>query len=514
LAGFLLARSLDRRREIAIRLAMGATRRTLIGQLLTETMMLSVLGGVAGVGLSVWLLRILTTADLPLPIPVTLDLRLDGTVLAFSFVISMAAGLLLGIIPALQSTNLEIATTLKDESAGAGTSGRRLSLRNALVIAQVAVALVLMIGAGLFLQSMQNAQRVDPGFGKDPAALMTFAVAANRYTVEEGRIFVRTLLERVEQLPGVQSAGITGNMHLNPLSSSSINFNVDGMQPPTGQKSQNEYSVQVDAGFFGAMGIPIIRGRNFRDSDLPEGQRVAIISEAMAERYWPGQDPIGRSLRRETSPDLLVIGIAADTKIRTLGESPRPFIYRPYSQNYTTFMTLIAKTDLDAEKTAQDVLSAARELDPELWIWEAKTMERHLGVMLLPFRLTALLLTVFAALGMALASIGLYGMVSYAVSQRAREVGIRMSLGADGGTVMRMLIGGGLKLVSLGGVIGLAISFVLTRTLGSLLLEVGTTDPFAFAGSALVLAGVTFFACYLPARRAARVDPMVALRHD
>jgi len=512
LAGFLLARSLDRRREIAIRLAMGATRRTLIGQLLTETILLSILGGAAGVGLSIWLLRILLSAELPLPIPITLDLSPDATVLAFSFAVSMAAGLLLGIVPALQSTNLEIAATLKDESAGAGTSGRRLNLRNALVVAQVAVALVLMVGAGLFLKSMRQAQRVDPGFGKDPAVLLTYAVAANRYTVEEGRIFVRTLLERIEQLPRVQSAGITSNIHLNTLSSSSLNFNVDGVEPPPGQQTHNAYSCTVDPGFFSAMGIPIIRGRNFRDSDLPDGQRVAIISEAMAERFWPGQDPLGRALRR--SQDMVVVGIAANAKIRTLGENPRSFIYRPYSQDYTTYLTLIAKTELDAEKTALDVLATARELDPELWIWEAKTMERHLGIMLLPFRLTALLLSVFAMLGMALASVGLYGIVSYAVSQRSREVGIRMSLGADGGAVMRMLIGGGLKLVAIGGVIGLGLAFVVTRALGSLLLEVGTTDPAAFAGSTMLLTAVGFFACYFPARRAARVDPMVALRHD
>jgi putative ABC transport system permease protein len=332
--------------------------------------------------------------------------------------------------------------------------------------------------------------------------------------VEEGRIFVRTLLENIERLPGVRAAGVTSNIHLNSLSSQSLNFNIDGVDPPPGQKAHNVYTAKVDSGFFSAMGIPILRGRNFRDTDRPDGPRVAIISEAMAERFWPGQDPLGRALRHENSRDLVVIGIAANAKIRSLGESPRSFIYRPYSQNYTTFMTLIARTELDAEKAAMDILATARELDPELWVWEAKTMERHLGIMLLPFRLTALLLSAFAMLGMALASIGLYGIVSYAVSQRAREVGIRMSLGADGSAVMRMLVGGGMKLVIFGTVIGLALAFAVTRALGSLLLGVGTTDPAAFAGSATLLAAVAFSACYFPARRAARVDPMVALRHE
>ncbi len=514
LASFLLARGLDRRKEIALRLALGATRRTLVGQLLTETMLLGLAGGVAGVAFAVGLIRLLLSADLPLPVPITLDLGLDGMVLGFSLLVSLLAGVVLGLAPAVQSTKPDVATTLKDESAGGGQRGKS-TLRNVLVVAQVAASLVLLVGAGLFLRSFQRVQSVDPGFGREPAAIMTFLVPTNRYSEDEGRVFTRTLLERFEQLPGVEAVGLIGNIHLN-ASGRIYNYsiNVEGVEPPPGRDFHIVDYSPVDPGFFDAAGIGIIRGRNFNDQDLPDSPRVAVINQVMARRFWPGQDPIGRTIHREDAEDLTVVGVATDTKIRSIGEEPRSFIYRPYSQAYAPFLTVLARTSLDPEQTALDLLAAGRELDPELWVWQAKTMKQHLGIMLLPARLSAVILSAFSVLALALAAIGLYGIVSYAVSRRTREVGIMMSLGADHATVIRMLMSSGLKLVAIGGVIGLVMAFAAAKLVSGLLFNVSSFDLTTFLSVPLVLGAAAMLAAYIPARRASRVDPASALRAE
>jgi predicted permease len=314
----------------------------------------------------------------------------------------------------------------------------------------------------------------------------------------------------------VTAVGITSNLHLNTLNTQNLNINVDGVEPPEGRDSHMVDRAIVSAGFFDAAGIRILRGRNFEPTDLPDSPRVVIVNEALAETFFPGQDPLGRVLRRPDpeDPDLLIVGIAATAKIRSLGEAPRPFVYSAFSQRYTSFLTVVAKTAADPQRTAVDLMAAARELDPELWIWESKTMARHLGIMLLPARLSAVLLTAFAAVALALASIGLYGIVSYSVSKRAREVGIRMSLGADGGSVVKMLMTGGLKLVGIGALIGIAASLALAPALASLLFGIQATDAATFILMPLTLMAVATLAAYVPARRASRVDPVRALRAE
>ncbi len=512
LASFLLAQALDRRKEIALRLALGANRRGLVGQLLTETVMLGLSGGVAGVVVAAGSLRFLLGTDLPLP--VTLDLGLDWTVLGFSLLISLIAGLFLGLVPALQSTRPNLASTLKDETVGARRSGK-WTLRNALVVAQVTVSLILLVGAGLFLRSFQQVQSVDPGFGRDPAAILTVMVPGTRFTEDEGRVFARGMLDRFGQLPGVEAVGMIDNLHLNTLSTQSIGFNVDGVEPPPDREGHTADRATVDPGFYDAAGIRILRGRNFSDTDLPDRPRVAIVSEAMARRFWSSPDEaVGRVIRRDDDPDLLVIGVAGDAKVRSLGEAPRSFIYVPYSQSYSSFLTVVARTSRDPERLALEMLATGRGLDPEFWVWETKTMDRHLGVVLLPARLSALLLSVFAGLALALASVGLYGVVSYAVSQRTREVGIRMSLGATPGGVVRLLMQSGLRLVAVGGVIGLTLALAVSRLLGRLLFGVASADPFTFVTVPAVLAGAAILAAYVPARRASQVDPVTALRAE
>jgi predicted permease len=513
LASFLLARAIDRRKEVALRIALGASRRALIGQLLTETTLLALLGGLAGVALGRGLLALLVGADLPLPIPITLDLDLDATVLGFSLLASLAAGLLLGLAPALQTTNPDVAATIKDETAGVGRSGG-LTLRNALVVLQVATSVVLLVGAGLFLRSFQRIQTVDPGFGREPSALMTFIIPSTRYSEEEARVFVQRLEERLLDLPGVTAVGATGNIHLNTLSTQNMNINVDGVEPPPERDAHMVDRAEVDAGFFEAAGVRILRGRNFESYDLPGSQPVAIVNEALAEKFWPGQDALGRMLRRQDGKDLLIVGIASTAKIRSLGEAPRPFVYRPLSQDYTSYLTLVAKCERDPERVALDLMAAARELDRELWIWEAKSMARHLGIVLLPARLSAILLSAFAVLALVLASIGLYGIVSYSVAQRSREVGIRMSLGAGAGNVVSMLMRSGLKLVILGGILGIGGALVMAPALANLLFGIRPTDVVAFVGMPLVLGAVAVLSAYIPARRASRIDPVRALKAE
>ena len=485
LASFLLARALDRRKEIAMRLALGASRGSLVRRLLTETTLLSLLAGGAGVGLAVWLLDLLATADLPLPTPVTLDLRLDGNVLAFTFGVSVVAGALLGLVPALQSTRPDLT-----------------------------ISLVLLVGAGLFLRSFQQVLSVDPGFGREPTALMTFLTPATRFTPDEARVYTRRLLDRFRALPGVEAVGAISNLHLNPLSTSSSDFNVAGFEPPTDHGAFIADRAEVEPGFFEAAGIEIVRGRNFDDADRPDTRPVVVISETMARRFWTDGDAVGRLVRRRDDPSWLVVGVANDAKVRTLGESPRNMIYLPYSQRFTPSLTVVARTSIDPERTALALLAAGRELDPDLRVLETKTMDRHLALMRLPQQLSAFVLSAFGVLALALAAVGLYGVVSYGVARRTREIGIRKALGADGPRVVRLLVAGGLKLVVLGGALGLALAVVATRLLGGLLFEIDALDPLTFVGVPLVLGVAALFAAYLPARRASRVSPVVALRTD
>ena len=515
LASFLLARALDRHKEIAVRLALGASRGSLVRRLLTETTLLGLLAGGAGIGLAVWLLDLLASADLPLPIPVALDLRLDGIVLAFTVGVSIVAGALLGLVPALQSTRQDVSGALRSESAGGGQPGQ-LRWRNALVIAQLTISLVLLVGAGLFLRSFQQVQSVDPGFGREPTALLTFLTPATRFTPDEARVYTRRLLDRFRELPGVDAVGAISNLHLNPLSTSTSDFNVAGFEPPSDHGAFIADRAEVDPGFFEAAGIEILRGRNFGDADRPETQPVVIISEAMARRFWTDGDAVGRLVRRrdDEDPPWLVVGVASDAKVRTLGEAPRNMVYLPYSQQLARSLTVVARTSTDPDRTALTLLTAGRAVDPDLWVFETKTMDRHLAVMRLPQQLSAFVLSAFGVLALALAAVGLYGVVGYAVSRRTREIGIRMALGADGPRVVRLLVAGGLRLVVVGSALGLALAVAATRLLGGLLFEVDTLDPLTFVGVPLVLGAAALLAAWLPARRASRVHPVTALRTD
>ena len=510
LASFLLARAADRRKEIAVRLAMGAKRRTLVGQLLTETLILSGLGGALGIGLALWSLRALLSTDLPLPIPITLDLSLDGTVLGFSLVVTAAAGVFFGLAPAIQGTNPDVAPTLRDESTGGGR-GRAAGLRNLLVIGQVAVSVVLLVSAGLLTRSLLASSRVDPGFGEDPTGLLQVIVSSSRYSESEGLAFTDQLVDRLETLPGVVAVGLTDDLHLNNLNTQTRRISVEGVSPPEGREGFSIDYARIDEGFLDAAGIPLLEGRDFDRTDAAEAQPVAIVNQTFARRFFSAESPVGRTIG-VNDQETLVVGVARDTKIRSLGETPRPFIYLPYRQSYSAYVAFLARTTVDADITALEMLAAARELDPELMVVDAKTVERHIAIQLLPRRLGASVVAGFALLALILASIGLYGVVSYAVAQRSREVGIRLSLGAQSGTVVWMLTSGGMKLVLIGGGLGLVVAALLAQLLASLLYGVAALDVPTFLGVPAVLGAVALLASWFPARRASRVNPVAALK--
>jgi predicted permease len=509
LAAFLLARAVDRRKEFAVRLALGATRGRLISQLLVETVLTAMVAGVLGVWLARAALRLVLAADLPLPIPISFGLALDWRVLGFSVGISIVAGVLFGLAPALQATRFELASVIRDESGGGGRV--RARLRHALVAGQVAVSLVLLVAAGLFVRSLDAVRSVDPGFGGRPAAMVWLSIPRERDVVPT----VERLAQRVVELPGVETVGVIDNIHLNPLGTSSTFLEIEGVAPPKGRAGYDVDEAAIDTGFVAAVGLDLIRGRNFAATDRDSSPPVALVNQAFVDRYWPEGDAIGRRIRTvDTGPPIVVVGVVATARIRTLAEDPRPMLYLALAQRPSPAVWLIARTSGDAELLLPAMLRASREIEPDLFIFFSRTMKRHIETMSLPMKLGAQALAIFALLALVMASIGLYGTVSYAVAQRTKEVGIRLSLGADRGTVIRLLLWGGVRLVLIGVAVGLALALGLAQLIQGLLFGVRALDPLTFVVVPLVLVAVALLASWIPARRAGRVDPITALRAE
>jgi predicted permease len=418
-------------------------------------------------------------------------------------------------VPAWQSTRPDLVAALKSDSRSGGRPSH-VRWRNALVIAQVTLSLVLLVGAGLFLRSFQRVLAVDPGFAREPAALLSFIVPSTRFTPEQARIYTQRLLDRFRDVPGVSALGVTDNLPLNTLSTQSIGFNVDGHEPPPGRPTFAADRADVDPGYFDAIGIPIVQGRGFTAADRDGSRSVAIISAAMARHFWPGGTAVGQLIRTPDTADddLVVVGVAADAKIRTLGEAPRDMVYRSYLQHEPRGLTVVARTSLDAQQTALALMTAGRSIDPDLWVWEMKTLDRHLAVVRLPAQLSAFILAAFAGVALLLASIGLYGVVSYAVAQRTREMGIRVALGAETGSVIRLVTLDGLRLVLVGGVLGMALALGVMRLLSGLMFGGRVFDPPTLVAVPIILFVCASLAAYLPARRIRSIDPMLALRAD
>ncbi len=515
IANLLLVRAAERRREIAVRLAIGASRGRLIRQLLTESILLAFLGGLAGLLVAIWTARLIVAFKPPLPIPVNLDVPLDWRVLTFTLGVALLTGILCGLAPALQSTRPEVVAALKDEEVGLMRRHRKLGLRNLLVVAQVAVTALLLVGAGLFLRSLGNAQSIDPGFRLRKGVEVQMALElGGAYDEVRGRAFYDRLLERARALPGARAATLAQHLPLG-LNIHVSRAEIEGKpKPRKGEEPEVERS-SVIPGYFETLGIPLVAGRDFTASDGPGATQVAIVNQTAARRFWPGEDPLGKRMRfGEDSPWMTVVGVAKDGKYRTLGESPRSFIYSNSQQQYSSFMTLIVATDGSEQVMLEQVKRELDALDPNLPVFDIKTVSEHLSIMLFLARIGAALLAGFGALGLLLAGIGLYGVVAASVARRTREVGIRMSLGARRSDVLALVVREGMTLTGIGLALGLGLALLASQLLQGLLYGIGTHDPLTYTAVAVVLGGIALFANLIPAGRATRVEPVVALKYD
>jgi predicted permease len=514
LAGFLLARAADRKREIAVRLALGAKRAQLVRQLLVESVALALLGGLAGIALAWIATRLLMGYQPPLPIPIQLDIPIDGRVLLYTLLVSVLAGVGFGMAPGLQATRPDVAPTLRDESGGTGARSKS-RLRHGLVITQIAVCLVLLIASGLFLRSLLQAQRIDPGFDTSPAAIVRFVPGMVGYDDARGLAFFETLAERLRARADIDEVAMADRLPLG-ATVQTRNVNFDGMDPPAGRDAFDIDFANIDAAYFDVMQVPIIDGRGFSSADQAGAPSVAVVSQTLAGRFFPDGDAVGRTLYlgEDRSSPATVIGVAADALVRTLGEDPRPYLYLEARQTGASGLMVVARGRIPDDALLRAVRDEAAAIDPRIPALEAMTMEQHLALMLFPPRMAALLLSTFGALGLLLAAVGIWGVVSYAVARRTREVGIRMALGARPRDAVLLLTSGGARLVLIGAGTGILLAAAVSRLLSRYLFGVAAFDPLTFLGVPLLLALVGVGAAWLPARRAASIDPIRAIRSD
>ena len=511
-ANLLLAQASGRVREMAIRSALGAERSRLIRQVLTESILLSLAAGGVGFLLAIWSSPLLLRLKPAMLSFITLDLQPDWRVIGFTLFASLLTGFVFGLVPALRSSKVDVVSRLKGESHG-GFAKR--SLRGALVVIQVAVCLVLLTSAGLCLRSLLNAQSIDPGFQIDNRLVVSLNVQILGYSEDRGRTFYQQLLDRVRAVPGVRSASLANYLPLG-FTRVGVAVAIDGHQPPPGSPGIPVGLAAIAPEYFQTMGIPLLRGRDFGPQDSSEGPGVVIINEAMARRFWPGQDPIGRQVTFGVGsrPSFEIVGVVRTGKYHSLRETPEPFMYRPIAQFYSYRTTLIVRTANDPGPMLATAEREIHQLDPNLPVIGAETMRDYMKLPLFPARATGMLLGAFGLLALALAVTGLYGVVAYVVSQRTREIGIRMALGANRAEVLNMVLRQGLVLALAGVTLGVIMSLAVTHVLSKLLYGIHSTDPATYVAVSLVLMSVASLASYVPARRATKVDPMVALRYE
>jgi predicted permease len=511
-ASLLLARAAERQQEMGVRLALGAGRSRLVGQLLTESMLLAALGGAAGLMIAPWLIDALSVAVAqanPMPSPV--EFHLDRRVLAFTGAVSVLTGIIFGLTPAISAARADLMKIIKGDTSGRAPVKARL--RSIFVGAQVALSLAPLIAAGLFIRSLQSAQRIDVGFETERQLLLTFDLGLQGYNPERGRAFIRQLEQRIAGLPGVQSVTFASVMPLGLGSDQDMGIVIDGYTPPSGLQDVAINFNVVGANYFQTMGIPLVRGRDFGAQDHEKSPQVAIVNETAARRFWPNQPAVGKRVRYGSGgPEVEVIGVARDIKYITLGEGPKPYIYAPMSQNYLSSATLQARASGDPSQLVGAVQREVQALDKDLPVFDVKTMGQHLQGALIAPRLAAALLGVFGAVAMLLAAVGVYGVVSYVVAGRTREFGLRMALGARPRDVAWLVVRKGMTPVWIGMLIGLGVSLAATWLLASFLYGVSASDPMTYSAAAILLVVVALLASFIPARRATKVDPMIALR--
>ena len=516
IANLLLARASKRRREVAIRLAMGARRSRLIGQLLTESLLLSLVGGAGGLLLAYWTIGAIVAAKLPLPFPADDALTLDPRVLLFTTALSLLTGVLFGLVPALQASKADVVPVLKNELVPSATGVRGvkglLTLRQALVVAQVALSVMSLIAGGLFLRDLRHAQSIDPGFVTRGVLVANFNLDREGYTPQRGAVFHDQVIDRLRAVPGVQDAAIAQTP---PLAGGLLrSVLMEGADTTTKDRVLVQVNT-VGTGYFQTMGIPILRGRGFSDADTAAAPAVVVVNETMAQQFWKGEDPIGKRFRFFGEKDYTtVVGVARNSKYNGVAEDPLPFIYEALKQNYTAAGAIHVRAAGDAAALATAVRQAIREIDPTLAMFGVRTLEEQVSQSLQQQRMNVILLTTFGGLALLLAAIGLYGVASYSVAQRTREIGVRMALGAQPASVLTLVLGNGLALVGIGIGIGLAAALALAGTMRTLIVGVNPRDPVTFVATPAVLGLIALLATYIPARRATRIDPLIALRTD
>lgn len=521
-ANLLLARAAARRREIGIRTALGASRARIVRQLLTESLLLALMGGALGLLLAFWTTDLLFAVLPKIPYRFSISFAPDARVLVWTAAVALLTGVVFGLAPALVASKTDIIPVLKSESSGViggdGYAGRsRLwNLRNSLVVAQVALSFVVLVCAGLFIKSLNHAVNIDPGFDTENIIAMSLDPAAVGYTEADGARFYQELKRRVEALPAVESSTTAHLLHLGDSSSSTSPIIIEGTAPPQPGEGLGIHYSTVSPDYFRTLGIRLVAGRDFTERDSVDSAPVVIINETTARQLFPNENAIGKRFAtgEVTNPYREIIGIARDAKYRGLGESPRRYMYQPFAQHYNPAMTLLVRTRGQVRDIAEQVRGEIQKIDSRVPVFDVKTMRQHLDYTLSGARIAAWLSVALGALALLLAALGLFGVMSYTVAQRTREIGIRIALGARPRDVVVLFTKQGVWLALVGLALGLGAALLVTRFIAGLLYNVNRFDATIFVGVPLLLALVGFFASYLPARRATKVDPMIALRYE
>ncbi|MDQ3486507.1 MAG: ABC transporter permease [Acidobacteriota bacterium] len=513
LAGMQLARGAARSREMAVRVAIGAGPGRIVRQLLTETAVLFVLGGVAGLLLSRWLTALLLTVLPQLPVPIAVDLAADWRVVAFTAGMSLAAAILCGLAPALQARRTSLVPSLKGTALESG--GSRLRMRSVFVVGQVTMSLVLVIAAGLFMRTLAQAANAPTGFDHEHVDVVSMDLSLARYTPETGRIFARELLMQTGAMPGVQSASIAVDL---PLDGGRMGFGSVKVPGSPAANERGEVNADwnvVEPALFRTLGQRLVKGRDFTDADTATAVPVAIVNEAFARAVWPGADPLGQQFESDGPQGnirVTIVGVASDARLMSISEPAEPYVYAPLAQRYSSRINLLVKTSGTSAIPA--LRATLRTMNPNLPVTEAMALSEITALGLIPQRIAAAVAGALGVVGLLLAAIGIFGVTAYAVTRRTREIGIRVALGADHQKVMRLLLRQGLILTGIGLVLGLGLAAIGAQLIQGLLYGVNGIDPITFGSACVLFAIVSTVATYIPARRALRVDPMVALRND
>jgi putative ABC transport system permease protein len=513
-ANLMLVRSVGRRREIAIRMSLGASRWRLVRQLLVESLMLALAGGAVALLITFWtegtLMKFMPVTE---DIPLSLSIATDRTVLLATLVISVLTGVIFGILPALRSSGVAPVAVLKEDTGSASGGPKKARLASGLVVVQISLSLLLLICAGLFIRSFLSAQQINPGFNPHNVLIASYDLFTAGYSDASGAEFDRQLQAKLEALPGIQSVALTDRVPLG-FGGGSTSVKPEGYVSQANESMETQVAI-ITPNYFQTIQIPIVKGRDFTLQDTKSSQRAVIVSETFANRYWPNQEALGKQLYTDLPKEwFTVVGVARDSKVTGLNEKPTPFLYLPLYQVYHATMIINARVAGDPLTFRETVEKTVHELNADLVVFDVTTLELREQFASFGQRVAGTFVGSFGLLALVLAAVGIYGVTAYTTRQRTHEIGVRMALGASTDNILRLVLGHGLRLTLVGVVLGLAASFVLTRYLRSMLLGVTSTDSLTFSCVAILLCAVALFASFIPARRAMRVDPMVALRYE